>query len=124
MSAGNPESDLIVQPEPFSAPKNDNFTQVTPTTAYENGWTPIREDEFERLPDWCIDIYRDRMKGVLPAATNDDVTAALHHYLSEPKWADKAVAECDAKVEPIVVEPVNETSKSEAADMSMSDDHE
>lgn len=120
MSAGNPEGDSVQTTERFLAVADSNFTQVTPTTAYENGWTPIREDEFVRLPDWCLDIYKDRLEGKLPNATDVDVHAAMNAYFSEPKWVPEIIQQQDLKIEPIVVE---ESSTLQTEDVHMSSDN-
>lgn len=117
MSAGNPEGESTHTTERFLTDTNSNFTQVTATTAYENGWTPIREDEFERLPDWCLDIYKDRLEGKLPEASNVDVHTAMNAYFSEPKWVSDIIQEQDLKVEPTVVDE-SSTSQTEDAHMS------
>jgi hypothetical protein len=112
MSAGNPEGDMPCETGQFVAVSDNNFTKVTETTSYENGWTPIRQDEFERLPDWCIELYKERMKGVLPVANNDEVSAALHSYLHEPKWVSELTQE-ETKVDTCTVEPTNDVMTDE-----------
>ena len=108
MSAGNPEMSMDQSVGQFSSCDAAVTSNTPAVTTYEEGWTPIRAEEFERLPDWCIEIYQDRMKGVLPASTNDDVAALLQHYLSAPKMD-------------ITTEVVDEETPLETAPGSMAD---
>lgn len=85
MSAGNPEMTMGESMGQFSSCDVTEPSNGPAVTTYEEGWTPIRAEEFERLPEWCIEIYQERMKGVLATNTNDDVATLLQHYLSAPK---------------------------------------
>jgi len=99
MSAGNPEQIMEPSSGQFSALADSNYTQVTPTTCYENGWTPIREDEFERLPDWCINIYNDRMNGKINPTTNEELAEMLTKYFAtQPTAVEHQTEVAESKV--------------------------
>ena len=100
MSAGNPEQMLDAESGQFITIKDSNFTQTTSTTAYENGWTPIRAEEFERLPDWCIDIFQARIKGEITSTSNEDLHELMKKYFaSTPAVNEVKIDEADnAKV--------------------------
>ena len=44
------------------------------------GWDPIREDEFERLPEYAVELITQSMNGVLDNVTREQLEASMRNF--------------------------------------------
>ena len=85
MSISSSEA-TVVGTEPFLGTTSEVGSQ--PATVYEEGWTAIREEEYYRLPDWCMALCESQAQGQLPSVTHEEVLSASDAYFSAaaPTW--------------------------------------
>ena len=71
-----------------------------PQTTYEENWTAVREEEFYRLPDWCIELCGAQATGQLPPCTADELANATDAYFSvvAPIWVAEEASKLEASM--------------------------
>lgn len=93
------DTGVVMVSEPFLSSSNDAVSAGSAclleesqprvaATEYEQGWTPVREEEYFRLPDWCIELCEAQNVGKIPTCTPDELANATDAYFSaiEPTW--------------------------------------
>lgn len=93
------DTGVVMVSEPFLCSTNDTVPagsaclledsqRRVATTEYEQGWIPVREEEYFRLPDWCIELCEAQNGGKLPTCSPDELANATDAYFSaiEPIW--------------------------------------
>jgi hypothetical protein len=76
--------------------------QLEQEAGYQDGCTPIREEEFERLPDYVIALIAQADKGELTPCTHEELTALTATYFTNSVTAEPDSAGAGASVQPVV----------------------
>ena len=59
--------------------RSSTFEQF-PVTPTPEGWEPIREDEFMRLPEYAIELITSSMNGMLENVTREELIETMHRF--------------------------------------------
>ena len=79
----------MTQPNELETSSPEQFSVRT----VPEGCDPIREDEFERLPDYAIELIIQSMNGVLEHVTHEQLVASMANFFENSSRGEILISE-------------------------------